>query len=121
MEKLLTTINSSDSGGVLLSLCLILTFQLVFNVIKFLWSIKKEKEQLSEKTIAMLVSTVSENTSALKHLDIQIKKLESTFAELPKFKLDLRRLYHAMKLVAGEEWVEIRNEIMRDFTEQDFK
>jgi hypothetical protein len=107
-------------GGLLVSLCVILTFHLIVKIGVFLWGLAEKKNSLSEKTIEKLVTVMSENTKAIQHLDNQIKKLESVFAEVPKLKLDLRRLYFAIKLLASEQWSEIREEIMRDFNLDDF-
>ena len=54
-------------------------------------------------------------------LDLQRKKEQASEAsirelthELKKFKVDLRRLYIAAKIMAGERWAQIRKEIMED-------
>lgn len=55
------------------------------------------------------------------YLDLQRKKDQASEAsikdlthELKKFKVDLRRLYIAAKIMAGERWTQIRKEIMED-------
>lgn len=116
MDKLLLLFNSNQGvSGLLASVCLLLTFQVLLKVGEFLWRLKKEKDQLSEATLSKLVSAMDENTKAIKKLEGEIQKLELTFAEFPKIKLDLKRLFSAVRIVAGSNWPSVREEIMKDF------
>jgi hypothetical protein len=80
--------------------------------VEFLWNLRKEKDSASEGAIKELTDAVRLNTEAAKHLDGRLQRVEKIFNVLPKMKLDLRRLFTAMKTVAGDEWTEIREEIM---------
>ena len=42
------------------------------------------------------------------------EKDDHTLSELRKAKLDLRRLFTAIKILAGDRWDEIREQIMKD-------
>jgi hypothetical protein len=115
MEKLLLSLsNSSGLAGLLASICVLMTCRFLFSLGEFVWKIKKEKDQLSEKTILELVAAMKANTESLKTLDHEMKALKDAFAEVPKLKLDLRRLFSATKMLAGDQWSDIRDEIMRD-------
>lgn len=97
-------------GGV----CVLLTLHILVQVGKFVWSLKKEKESLSESAIKQLTTAVQANTSATQHLDQRLGHLEKSISDLPKFKTDIRRFYAAIKEVAGDKWPRIRDEIMKD-------
>ena len=73
----------------------------------FLWN-------LNNKSTEKLTKSVQENTDALRHLDGQLKETQKVFAEFPKMKTDLNRLFTATKLLAGPQWPEIRSEIMKE-------
>lgn len=105
-----------DNGiaGLLTSIAVILSLHLVMRVGSFLWGLKVEKDRLSEQTVKDLVKSVGENTTAVDDLRLEVKRFEAAVAEIPKLKLDLRRLYAALKIIAGEEWPNIRKEIMQD-------
>jgi uncharacterized coiled-coil protein SlyX len=87
--------------------CIVLLLLVLMKVGEFLWKMKEKKESLSEKAIERLSHAVVENTAAIKHLEMSL-------GELPKFKTDIRRFYAALKILAGDEWVQIRKEIMEE-------
>jgi len=106
------------TGGTLGAICVIVALQLVVRVGEFLWQLKEKKDRLTETGIERLSSTIQESTIAIQHLESKIKSLESTLGEFSKFKLDMRRLFTAVKRIAGSDWAEIRKEIMEDETTQ---
>jgi hypothetical protein len=95
------------------SLCVLIAIYIVFRVFEFVFRFSQEKQKLSDESVKLL-------TSELHALREQIGKLESTLAEFPKFKLDVRRLFFALKSMAGDRWGEIREEMMKetDFLER---
>lgn len=95
-------------------ICVMLTILVLTNVAKFVWSLAKEKEKLSETTIKELIAAVEKSTATIKHLDDRLVSLEKAVAELPKFKTDIRRFYAAIKEVSGDRWPKIRDEILKD-------
>lgn len=95
-------------------LCVLLTIMVLLKVAEFAWKTKEEREQLSEKTVRELTKAVQENTIATQFLELRMKTLEGTFSEVPKLRNDLRRFYGAIKSLAGDRWLEIREEIMKD-------
>lgn len=96
MDKLFTL--EYGIGGV----CVLLTIQVLVRVAEFVMKTRAQKEELSEKTVKELV--------------LAVKTLETTVADLPKFKTDIRRFYAAIKHVSGDRWPAIRDEIMKDET-----
>lgn len=115
MEQLLVQLmNTNGVAGLLVGACVLLTFRLLVELGKFFWSLKKEKDQLSEKTTKELILAVKQNTDEIKKLEDSMTGLKTAISEMPKFKLDLKRLFTATKIIAGDKWPEIRDEIMRD-------
>lgn len=81
---------------------------------EFLWKLKEKKDSASESAIEELTKVVRESTLATQALDTKIQTLEHTLSELPKLKLDMKRFFIAVKTVAGEQWPEIRREMMEE-------
>lgn len=108
-----------DNGlaALLSSIAVILALHLVVRVGKFLWDMKTEKDKLSESTVKTLVKSVEDNTKTVEQLGSEVRKVEAALADIPKMKLDLRRLYAALKIVAGDDWPAIRAEITQDLGE----
>lgn len=97
-------------GGV----CVLLTIMILMRVGEFLWKLHQKKEALSEETIKNVARAVLDNTAEMKLLNVRLSSLETSFSELPKLKLDLRRSFTAIKTLAGEQWPIIRDELMKD-------
>lgn len=95
-------------------LCVLFTLSVLLRVGEFLWKLREKKETISETAIKDLTLAVQQNTSATQHLDRRLEKLEAIASEMPKFKIDIRRFYAAIKEVAGDNWPKIRDEIMKD-------
>ena len=58
---------------------------------------------------------LTSNTKAVTDLTKSIEKLEKDMAEIPKLRLDLRRYYTAVKILAGDKWPDIRKELDEEF------
>ena len=113
MMKLFAGMDTANGlAGLLASVCVLLALQLLFKVGEFLWNMKREKDKVSETTVAKLVE-------AVRDLECEIKKATTAVSELPKLKLDLRRLYLAAKILAGDRWPEVRDEFMNEINGKD--
>lgn len=117
MNALFAIDKENGMAGLLASIAVILALHLVVRVGKLLWDMKTEKEKLSEKTVKDLVDSVEHNTKTVEQLSHELRKVEAALADIPKLKLDLRRLYAAIKIIAGEDWPAIRTEITQDLGE----
>lgn len=115
MKELIGFISEGSVNGMLSAISIILALQLFFRVGEFLWKIVKDKHAITDTTMKKLTTAVYENTDTLKHLEGEIRRLESALSELPKLKTDMRRLFNAAKIMAGPDWSEIRDEIMKDY------
>lgn len=100
--------------GLLISICVILSLQLVFKVGEFLWKLREKKDSASEAAIRELTEVVKHNILATEHLEQRLNELKNTLSEIPKFKSDMRRLFSAIKIVSGDKWSQIRKEIMEE-------
>ena len=111
MEQLLDT---KSIPALLVTIAVFLCAHVIKGVIEFLWQIKEKKDSASETAVENLTKAVQGNTTATEHLDQRIKELETVLAEIPKLKLDMRRMFAAIKIASGERWAQIRKEIMED-------
>ncbi len=115
MEQILDVHNGVS--GLLVSICVLLAVQLLLKAAEFLWGVVEKKENASEAAIKKLTDVLRENTLATQHLDKRINALEILLAELPKFKLDVKRLFSAIKMVAGDDWPSIKRGMLEDETD----
>lgn len=95
-------------------ICVLLTIMTLFRVAEFLWRLKEKREMSSDIAIVDLTKAVQECTYTLKTLDMRLLAIETANSEFPKLRNDLRRIYGAMKEIAGDRWPSIRDEIMKD-------
>lgn len=98
----------------LAGICILLTISILVKVGEFLWKLREKKESASDEAVKSLILAVNKNTFAIEHLEGKFQGLEKTLSEFPKIKVDLRRYFQAMKLVSGDQWPEIRKQIMED-------
>lgn len=103
-------------SGLLVSVCIILSLQLVVKVGEFLWKLKEKKDSASEEAIKNLTKALENNTETTRHLDVRLSKLETSLDGHVKLRKDVRRAFSAVKLVAGDRWPEIMKEILEDET-----
>lgn len=94
-------------AGVCVMLCLLF----LLKVLEIWMKAKDRKEELSDKALTDLTFAARDLTAQLKCINDRMVLMESTFK---KFDLDMRRLYAALKLVAGEGWTEISEKIRKD-------
>lgn len=94
--------------------CVLLTLMILIRVAEFVWKLHQKKEAVSEETMRQLVDEVRKNTVAVQLLEHRLHTIETSFSELPKLKLDLRRSFSAIKTLAGNRWASIREDLMKD-------
>lgn len=83
MEKIAALLNTSNGiSGLLASLCVLLSLQIVIKVGDFLWKLQKEKFQISEETVKKLSSSMEQNTKAISYLEGRLKSLEHTILKI---------------------------------------
>lgn len=116
MEKLMEAAGGNLSG-ILAAIAVTLCLHLLAKIGEFLWKLREKRDSLTESGIEKLSSAVQLNTNASEKLEHRIKALEHTFTDLGKAKLDMRRLYAAVKQLAGDKWPEIRRHIMEEVAE----
>lgn len=112
MEGLITT--SQGIPALLASIAVVLAAHLVFKMGELAWTFLKKKNELSEQTVEKLTTALQINTQAVKNLEARLNDIEKNLAEIPKFKLDLRRIFSAVKYISGDKWADIRKVIMED-------
>lgn len=95
-------------------LCVLFTLMVMLKVGEFLWKLREKKETLSEAAVKDLTLAMQANTAATQHLDHRLQQIEKMVVDVPKFKTDLRRFYTALKILGGDRWPQVRDEIMKD-------
>lgn len=106
--------SQTSIAGFLAVIVLLLCTQLVVRVGTFAWDLLKKKSELSEKSLDRLGQTIERNTEAVSKLERRIEGIERDIASLPKFELDVRRAFRALKLLAGDRWSAITKDIMEE-------
>ncbi len=74
----------------------------------------KKKSELSDQTVIQLTDALKNNTSAVEKLEYEFDRVKQELAQLPRFKSDIRRAYLALRILSGDKWSKIREEIMND-------
>lgn len=97
-------------AGLVITGCL----QVFLKILEFMWQFVKKKIDTNEDITKELITALNGCTSALAKLDEKVASLEAVLLEIPKFKLDLKRMFTAIKMMAGEDWAKIKKEIMDD-------
>jgi Na+/phosphate symporter len=113
MDQLL---EAKSIPALLVVMTIFMALHLIKGLAEFMWKLKRDGDSASETSIKNLTEAMSKNTTTMEHLDNRLKGIETLVTSLPKMKADLRRLFSAVKTVAGENWPEIRKEIMYDET-----
>jgi C4-dicarboxylate transporter len=101
MKALISILNSDLSIPYLLLLIVILMIvYIVFKVSEFFWN----RHQDNTDTMKQLSKNLEANTATLKNLN----------SKIPKLHTDLNRLFSAVKIITGDDWPKIREEIMKE-------
>ncbi len=101
-------------SGLLAGLIIILALHLIVKVAEFIVDVLKKKNELTEKNIAHLISALSLNTEAVHALEVRMRKVEDQITEASKIKIDIRRLFLAIKVLAGDQWTDLKKSITED-------
>lgn len=110
MEKLL----ESDKGVTVLlaGLVIVLCFHLLLRFGSFLYEIFRKKTESSERNVENLTTALRITSEGLSKLETRMTVIERDLNEVLKFKQDFRRLFTAVKAIAGDRWPEIRKNIV---------
>lgn len=111
MEKLL---ENTGVAGILAAISVMLALNFLAKLGEFLWKFREKKDALTESGIEKLTNAVHLNTMTTEKLEVRLNHLEHALLDVKKFERDLRRVYTALKKISGEQWPEIRKEIMED-------
>jgi hypothetical protein len=110
MDKLFDIPNTLP--GTLTVIVALLTCHLLFKMGFFLWSIIKEKNQVSEQTFVKLSESLEHNTSATVKLELRLFQIEKDLADIPKLRKDFEKLFIAVKVIAGDQWEHIKHDFL---------
>lgn len=98
----------------LAGLVIILSLHLCLKLGEFIFELIKKKSELTEKNIDNMVNALALNIEALHKLEARMSSIETTLKDFSRFKVDVRRLFIAIKELSGENWDAIRKTIMDD-------
>lgn len=105
MEQLL--LHAETLPQVLAALTLVSTLRLLSHVFSYLWGLRQRKDRRIERALETLAVALRQNNARL-------KTLELTLATAARVKVDVKRLYAIVKILAGDDWQEIREQVLRD-------
>jgi hypothetical protein len=86
----------TDHGGMGAFVALIL-----LKVGEMLWSYFRNRNKVTDETLQELKCALEKNTITLNAIQ----------SDLKKFKLDLRRAFHAIRRLSGKDWANISEEL----------
>lgn len=98
----------------LASIAVVLALHLVFKLGEFVWKLSQKDSEKNLQSLQKLIAALESNSKEVEKLSCSMKEIEKDLAEMPKFKLDLRRVFTAVKLLSGDRWQKIRDDIMED-------
>jgi uncharacterized membrane protein affecting hemolysin expression len=101
-------------GDGLSAIVVVLCLHLVVKIGQFLWAFKEKKDAVTESGIEELSKAVRECTSTIAALESRIRDIESVSNSIDKLRVDVRRAYLAIRLMAGDKWGDIRKIIMEE-------
>lgn len=112
MEGLIDTQHGTSAllAGIVVVLCL----HLLAKIGEFLFEMFKKKEETTEKNLERLTEALKANTELVQKLDSRITAIERDLNEVLKFRIDFRRLFSAVKFIAGDQWPEAKK-AMKDY------
>lgn len=118
MEKLIET---QGIYGLLSGIIVISALHLIAKLGSFVFDLLKKKNEVTEKTlenlkisIDNLCTALATNVSAVHSLEERMRSAEQELRRLDEFKIDIRRLFGAIKEISGDNWPEIKKTIMED-------
>lgn len=98
MDHLLDTEHGLPT--LLASLSVVASLHVFLKIGEFLWRWRENKDRISDETVRKLIASIDE--------------LKIAVSDLPKLKTDVRRYYHALKVLAGSKWPQVRAEILKE-------
>ncbi len=91
----------------LAGLIVILTLHVFLIIAKFIFELARKKTE--DYTNALKTTSDS-----IQKMESRIMTVERDLNEVLKFRQDFRRLFTAIKVLAGDKWPEVRKKIMED-------
>lgn len=106
-----TLLSDSGTPGILAALAVIGALRLVAYFFDFVWKLRERKDAAVQRGLHSLSVAVQQNTAATVALDTRLKTLEVTLATAARTKIDVRRLFAIVKILAGDDWDAIRRQV----------
>lgn len=112
MESLVT----GDRGiaGLLAGIILVLCFNLLMHIGRIMFDFMSKKNQVSENNVQKLTDTIEATQKTLSDFQNRLTSIERDMNEVLKFRVDFRRLFAALKFIAGDRWPEAKK-AMKDY------
>ena len=98
-------------GGVsqlIAGLIVVLSLNIIIKVGELFFKSYKEKDQLTESAVRSLTEALQKTTASVIRLDQRIHQVEEQLTDLPKFKVELRRIIEMIRSLAGPKWPEVK-------------
>jgi hypothetical protein len=105
MEQLL--IHAETLPGLLAALTVVSTLRLLSHVSGYLWGLRQRKDRKIERALETL-------TTALRQNNGRLKTLELALTTAVRVRVDVRRLRAAVRILAGDDWDDVWQQVLRD-------
>lgn len=98
--------------GLLAALTFVSTLRFLSHIFDYVWKIREQKDTKVQRALETLATALRQNNDRL-------KTLELTLATAARMKIDVRRLYAIVKILAGDDWDEIKSQVLKDENEEE--
>lgn len=112
MESLVS--GEHGATALIAGLIIVLVLHLLMKMAEFIFELFNKKNEVTQKNIDNLITSLSMNIEALHRLEERMRSVETKLAEISKLKGEFTRLRLALKILAGDSWSNIRKSIAED-------
>lgn len=112
MENLVDT--QQGIPFLLTGIVILLAMNLLVVIGRFLFELFRKKTEHGDSQIVEIKATLVTTTGIVNQLKGQIDGLESDLKEIRKYRIDMQKLFYAIKTMAGKRWPEVRKAMEDD-------
>lgn len=119
MEHLID--GQSGPTSLIAGLVIVLAIQVILKVGEFIFRLFEKKEELKEATIQNLKISIDNlctnlamNIEATHRLEERMRTVEGGVTEVANMKTNVRKAFAALKFLAGDEWPQIKKEVLEE-------
>lgn len=109
-----TLVNVDHGATTLLAgLVILLALHFIKKVAEWTFDNFKKKQELTDRHIEHLISAISLNTEALHRVEHRLSELEKELSSVSRLRLEVSRIFAAVKILGGDRWGTIWESIVK--------